>query len=224
MARGIDEAQLLARVDERIATRLTGLLDDLRRDLSERLTAEVHHQFDARLDAERNDLDRRFQEQLRGVDAQLQEQRRGLEEHLDHMARSQGSSHDQSSRVELQAVAEHLAKQMLPRLVKVEIEAERGQIMGLVEQYLRELGPRVEAGGNLNEERLASMHEAMASKAAEVARQEAQAAVKAALGQRHGTVQPLEPTRSGLTGVYLAALAAALAGIGAAAAVYVLVT
>jgi CheY-like chemotaxis protein len=198
---GIDEAQLLARLDERIATRLTGLLDDLRRDLSERLTAEVHRQIDSRLEAQRQELDRRLQGQLRGVDVHLDEQRRGLE---------------------LQALAQEVAQQMLPGLVKVEIEAERGQIMGLVEQYLRELTPRV--GTGMTEERLATLGAEMAGKAAEVARREARTAVETAVSRHEPKAHPPEQPRSSLTGVYLAALAAALTGVGAAATVYFLLS
>jgi CheY-like chemotaxis protein len=223
-ASGLDEAQILARLDERIATRLTGLLDDLRRDLSERLTAEVHRQIDSGLEAQRQELDRRLQDQIRGVDVHLQAQQRGLEQQLDHMAQSQGSSLAQSNRVELLALAEEVGKQMLPSLVKVEIEAERGQIMELVEQYLRQLAPRLDAGRGVTEERLATLNEAIAGKAAEVARREARTAVETAVSRLEPKTQPPGQPRLRLTGVYLAALAAALTGIGAAAAVYILLS
>ena len=219
-ASGIDEAQLLARLDERIATRLTGLLDDLRRDLSERLTAEIHRQIDSRLEAQRQELDRRLQDQLRGVDVHLDEQRRGLEQQFDHMARAQGSTLAQSNRAELQALTQEMGQQVLPSLVKVEIEAERGQIMGLVEQYLRELAPRV--GTGMTEERLATLGAEMAGKAAEVARREARTAVETAVSRREPQPPPTGQPRLSLTGVYLAALAAALTGVGAAATVYFL--
>jgi hypothetical protein len=111
---------------------------------------------------------------------------------------------------------------MLPGLVKVEIEAERGQIMGLVEQYLRELTPRV--GTGMTEERLATLGAEMAGKAAEVARREARTAVETAVSRHEPKAHPPEQPRSSLTGVYLAALAAALTGVGAAATVYFLLS
>ena len=221
----IDESQILARLDERIATRITSLLDDLRRDLSERLTAEIYRQVDARLETERHAFDRRLEEHRGTFDAHMEEQRRALEEHFESVSRSRESSGTQTGQVELHALAERLSKETLPSLVKVEIEAERGQIMDLVEQYLREFGPRLQEGRDRDAERLASMDDAIASKAAEVARREAQGAVEAALSRgRQPIDQPVHSPRSGMTGVYLGILAAALAGIGAAAAVYFLVS
>ncbi len=221
----IDEAQILARLDERIATRITSLLDDLRRDLSERLTAESHRLVDARMATERQAFDRRLDEHRGAVEAHIKDQRRGLEERIQSVNRSRDASASQTGQVELHALAERLSKETLPSLVKVEIEAERGQIMDLVEQYLREFGPRLQEGRDRGAERLAALDDAIASKAAEVARLEAQATVEAALRrhQQQGD-QLVRSPRSGMTGVYLGILAAALAGIGAAAAVYVLVS
>jgi len=220
---GIDESQILARIDERIATRITGLLDDLRRDLRERLTAEVQHLLDTGLHAERQALDRRFQEERRGADARLESERRALEERIDSASRSRETSAAATSQSEIHALAQRLSTEALPSLVKVEIEAERGQIMDLVEQYLREFGPRMEEGRERDAERRASMDGAIATKAAEVARLEAQAAVEAAMSRRQQEpAQAPHQPRPTMAGVYLAILAAALAGIGAAAAVYVL--
>ncbi len=221
----VDEAQILARLDERIATRITSLLDDLRRDLSERLTAEIYRQVDARLATERHAFDRRLEEHRGAFEDHIAGQRRALEERFESLSRSRESSATQTGQVELHALAERLSKETLPSLVKVEIEAERGQIMDLVEQYLREFGPRLQEGRDRDAERLASMDDAIASKAAEVARREAQGAVEAALSRgRQPIDQPVHSVHSGMAGVYLGILAAALAGIGAAAAVYVLVS
>ena len=222
---GSDEAQMLARLDERMATRITGLLDDLRRDLRERLTAEVQHLLDAGLHAERQELDRRLQEERRASDARLESERRALEERIDSASRSRETSAPGISQAEVHALAERLSAEALPSLVKVEIEAERGQIMDLVEQYLREFGPRIEEGRERDAERLASLDGAIATKAAEVARLEAQAAVEAALSRRQKEpAQAPQQAAPAMTGVYLAILAAALAGVGAAAAVYVLLS
>jgi CheY-like chemotaxis protein len=216
----IDEAQILARLDERNATRLTTLLDDLRRDLSERLTAEAQRQITTRLDTERQALERRLQEQRSAMEAHLEEQRRGLEEQLDSGRRSGESSPSPLGQEELKAQVEQLVKETLSSLVKVEVEAERGQIMGLVEEYLKDLGPRPQATGERDARHLASLEQAMTRKVTEIARFEAQTAVEGALSRHPQARQPGTQTRPALTGVYLAILAAALAGVGAAAAVF----
>lgn len=220
----IDETQILARLDERIASRITNLLDDLRRDLSERLTAEIHRQIDARLESERQALDHRLQEQRHGIDAHLGEQRHGLEEALAHRAREREDALAKANKAELQTLAERLSKEALPNLVKVEIEAERGQIMALVEQYLGELGPRVQADAAPDTKQLAIITQVVTNKAAEVARREAQGAVEASLKQHRPSADARPPSRPGLTGIYLSIAAAAIAGIGAAAVVYALLS
>lgn len=221
---GVDESQLLARMDERISARITALLDDLRRDLSERLTAEAHRELDARLDAERQALDRRLQEQRGGIEAHLDQHRRVLDEQLNGMSQFLESVRAQSGRAELRGLVEHLVRETLPGLVKVEVESERGQIMALVEQYLRDLGPRAREAGELSPQQLASMEQALAKKAGEVARFEAQTAVEMALSRKPQARETSAPARPNLTGVYLAILGAALAGVTAAAAVYVLLS
>lgn len=222
---GIDESQILARLDERIATRITGLLDELRRDLRERLTAEVQHLLDAGLHAERQELDRRLQEERRASDARLESERRALEERIDSASRSRETSAPGISQAEVHALAQRLSAEALPSLVKVEIEAERGQIMDLVEQYLREFGPRIQEVREKDAEKLASLDGAIATKAAEVARLEARAAVETALSRRQEQpAQAPQQAAPAMTGVYLAILAAALAGVGAAAAVYFLLS
>ena len=60
----------------------------------------------------------------------------------------------------------------------------------------------------------------MAGKAAEVARREARSAVETAVSRHEPQTHPTGQPRLSLTGVYLAALAAALTGVGAAATVY----
>jgi CheY-like chemotaxis protein len=221
----LDEVQILARLDERIATRITGLLDDLRRDLSERLTAEVRRLLDAGLQAERQALDRRLADERGALESRLEQERNGLQERIDYAGRAREAAAVEAARTELHSAAERLSKEALPGLVKVEIEAERGQIMNLVEQYLRELGPRPQEGRERDAESLASMDGAIAGRAAEVARLEAQAAVEAALSRRPPPPQQAMPqSRPTMPGVYLGILGAALAGIGAAATVYVLLT
>lgn len=221
----LDEAQILARLDERIATRITGLLDDLRRDLSERLTAEVQRMLDAGLQAERQALERRLENERGAIETRLAEERRGLEARIDSAGRDQEGAAIEAARTELHALGERLSREALPGLVKVEIEAERGQIMGLVEQYLRELGPRLQDVGKRDTERLVAADGAIASKAAEVARLEAQAAVEAALSRRPPSLPQGSPVpRPAMTGIYLGILGAALAGVGAAMAVYLLLS
>jgi CheY-like chemotaxis protein len=217
----LDEAQILARLDERIATRITGLLDDLRRDLSERLTAEVQRLLDAGLQTERQALDRRLADERGAFEARFAQERHGLEERIANAGRGQEAAVVEAARSELHTLGERLNREVLPGLVKVEIEAERGQIMELVEQYLRELGPRLQEPRERDTEWLGSMDGAIATKAAEVARLEAQAAVEAALSRRPPITQQASPDgRPAMTGIYLGILGAALVGIGAAAAVY----
>lgn len=221
----LDEAQILARLDERIATRITGLLDDLRRDLSERLTAEVQRMLDAGLQTERKALERHLANERGAIETRLAEERRGLEARIDSAGRVQEGAAIEAARTELHALGERLSREALPGLVKVEIEAERGQIMGLVEQYLRELGPRLQDVGKPDAERPGSMDGAIASKAAEVARLEARAAVEAALSRRPSSLPQGSPVpRPAMTGIYLGILGAALAGVGAAMAVYILLS
>jgi hypothetical protein len=69
------------------------------------------------------------------------------------------------------------------------------------------------------------MDGAIASKAAEVARLEARAAVEAALSRRPSSLPQGSPVpRPAMTGIYLGILGAALAGVGAAIAVYILLS
>jgi CheY-like chemotaxis protein len=221
----VDEPEILARLDERIATRITALLDDLRRDLSERLRAEVQRLLDSGLQGERQALDQRLAEQDRAFDGRLEAEHRALQAAIESADRTRDASASESIQAEIHALSERLSRDVLPSLVKVEIEAERGQIMELVAQYLREFGPRLREDGEREAQRLASLEEAVASKAAEIARREAQTAADAVLRQRRPQNEPAPPQpRPAMTGVYLAILAAALSGIGAAAAVYVLVS
>lgn len=225
-ATGIDESKLLARVDERISARITALLDDLRRDLSERLTAEAHHEIDSRLEPERLALERRLQDQQARIEAHLDQQRRVLKDRLEDMSKSREAALLESSRSALPGLVEDQVKVVLPGLVKVEIEGERGQIMALVEQYLRDLGPRAQepATRRLDPRELAVIDQSLAKKAAEVARFEAQTLIEAALNRNPEKREPLLQDRPSLTGVYLAVIGAALAGIGAAAAVYLILS
>lgn len=218
----VDEAQILIRLEERVAGRITGLLDDLRRDLSERLIAEIHRQIDTRLGTERQTLDERIQETRRGIDAHLAGQQRALEGQLDGSIQARMASLAQSNQAQLQTLTERLGTESLPRLVKVEIEAQRGQILGLVEHYLRTLAPPSQEVTRPDAEQRGASDEEIAIRAGEIARLEARSAVEAALSRRPPAPAPTPAPSKGLTGVYLAILAAALAGVGAAAAVYIL--
>ncbi|MGE5154762.1 MAG: response regulator [Bdellovibrio bacteriovorus] len=220
----VDEAEVMARLDERIATRITALLDDLRRDLSERLMAEVQRLLDSGLQGERQVLEQRLTAERGTLDDRLEEGHRGLEATIETAMRAHETAAAEAREAQIHALSERLSKEVLPSLVKVELEAERGQIMDLVAQYLRELGPQLRGDEQREAQRIASLEGAMASKAAEIARREAEAAAESVLSRQRPQVEPAPPPRPAMTGIYLAILAAAIAGIGAAAAVYILVS
>lgn len=221
---GIDESQILTRLEARVASRITSLIEDLRRDLNERLAAEAQRRIDTGLKAGQQGLEGRLLETRRGIETQLQEQWRSLEARVADSIQTRVAALGQASQNELRALSEHLDTESLPRLVKVEIEAERGQILALVERYLEELGPRPQKVTGPDTEERAKANEAISARSAEIARIEARAAVEAALSRRPPTHPPDQVPARGLTGIYLAILAAALAGIGAAAAVYILLS
>ncbi len=192
-------------VDERIESRLVGLIEPLLRDLeiglSERLLA-----------ASRQLIESRLAEVLEGLEARLAAEREaGVRAHAERIS------------AELRSVAAHLVQEVLPDLVRVEVEVERAQILSLVDQYLRESSARGTATGDRADERLARVDAAIAAKAKEVARREAtEAAEGAVLRAQRIADQTLCQVRTSLTFVYLGILGAALIGILAAAAGYLL--
>lgn len=193
------------RIDEHIESRVVGLIEPLLRDLeiglSERLLA-----------ASRQLIESRLAELLEGLEARLAAEREaGLRTHAGRIS------------AELRTVADHLVQEALPELVRVEVEVERAEILGLVDQYLRESTARGEATGDRAEARLAGLDAAIAAKAKEAARREAGEVAEGALGRAQRIAdQTLRQVRTSLTFVYLTVLGAVLIGILGAAAGYLL--
>jgi len=192
-------------VDERIETRLAGLIEPLLRDLelglAERLAAQSRQLIEAR----------------------LTELRAALEARL--VTECEGAIGTQAGRTsaELEAASARLVQETLPDLVRAEIEVERGQIMDLVDQYLREFSAAGAAAAGRPDERLAGLDGAITTKAKEVARREASDAAEGAVIRAQRIADTMtRQVRTSLTFVYLAVLAAALIGILAAAAGYYL--
>ena len=192
-------------IDERIESRVVGLIEPLLRDLeiglSERLLA-----------ASRQLIESRLAELLEGLEARLAAEREAGER-----------AHTGRLSAELRTVADHLVQKALPDLVRVEVEVERARVLGLVDPYLRESTAQGTATGDRAEERLAGLDAAIAAKAREVARREAsEVAEGAVVRARRIAEQTQQQVRASLTFVYLAILGAALIGILAAAAGYLL--
>jgi CheY-like chemotaxis protein len=198
-------AQVDARLDQRIETRVTALLTDLRRDLSERLMAEAGELVESR------------------VQARVQEMANEIESRLGAQIRSQESARPVNDETALKSAVDAFARETLPDLVKLEVESERGQIMDLVEQYLREFSPRSNEGERITQQ-LAASERASVDKALEATRRELGSALAGIRGASQPAEQMMERMRSGLRGVYIGIAAAALVGIGAAVAVYLALT
>lgn len=192
-------------VDERIETRLAGLIEPLLRDLelglAERLAAQSRQLIEARLTEARVVLEACLQTECQAAI---------------------GTQAGRTS-AELEAAAARLVQEHLPDLVRAEIEVERGQIMDLVDQYLREFSAAGTAAEGRPDERLAGLDGAITAKAKEVARREASDAAEGAVIRAQRIADTMtRQVRTSLTFVYLAVLAAALIGILAAAAGYYL--
>ena len=188
-----------ARLDQRIEARVTALLGDLRRDLSERLMAEARQLVESRVQGLSDEMGPRLAAALQ----------------------AQESSRPTLDDTDLQTAVDRFARDALPDLVKLEVESERGQLMDLVEQYLREFAPRSNEGERITQQ-LAASERAAVDKALEATRRE----VGTALADLRGSTQPsdqiTERMRSGLRGVYVGIAAAALVGVAAAVAVYLM--
>ena len=108
-------------------------------------------------------------------------------------------------------------------IVKVEIEAERSEILGLVEQYLKELSPQAQAT-DLGTERLAALDGAIASKAQNAAQRAAQDAIEAGIDRTNRIADAMvNRVRASMRLVYLAIAGAGLVGALSSAAVFFMV-
>jgi len=192
--------------------------------IESQITARLDRRLDQRVEASINavlgDLRRDLTERL------TSETRHLLDTRLDDERRTSGTSERVFDQSALDALTERLTRETLPDLVKIEIEAERGQIMDLVEQYLREFAPRQGEPRDQTEipaDRLASLKESITAKAQETARRESMQIAEAALERTSQIADSLtQQVRSSLTQVHLMVAASALVGIGAAVVVYLL--
>ncbi len=199
------ETRVDGRVDARIEVRLAALLpqtlDDLRRDLTERLLADARALVESRLAETRHQ-----------IEAKLADER---------IARD--SARSAKDLKELEGLATRLLEDTLPSIVKVEIEAERAEILGLVEQYLREMGAHGQAADQ-GPERLAALDGAIADKAEQAAQRAAQEAIEAGIDRTHRIADGMvEQVNARLRLIYSAIAGSALVGALSAAAVYFLV-
>lgn len=203
---GLAEAEVLRlieeRVDERLELRLAGLLapllEDLRRDLSERVLADTRVLIDSR----------------------LSETRHELESKLTDVRTAREAARSASDLKELEDLTARVVHTELPGMVKVEIEAERSEILGLVEQYLKELNPQAQATDQGNE-RLAALDGAIASKAQDAARRAAQDAIEAGIDRTNRIADAMvNQIRASMRLVYLAIAGAGLVGALSSAAVF----
>jgi len=198
------ELRIAGLVDERLEARLSNLiaplLADLNRGLRERLLAEA--------------------QQLIAV--QIAETRAAIEAPL-ATDREATRARFEAITGELESAAGRLVAQTLPDLVKVEIESERGAIMNLVDQYVREFSPTTPvAPGTAGHS--APLDDEMPARIQEIARREANATAIATLERCQQLSDGLEQRVRAAHGLlYLTILGAALLGVLAALLVYVIV-
>jgi hypothetical protein len=214
---GLLDSAMGERIDERIAARISKLLapmlDDLRRDLTERLGLETRRTLEEGLADSRDLIEARAAETRRAVDSQLAEARQ-----------AQSATKRTEEAAGLEAGISRMVNETLPHLVKIEIEAERGQIMDLVEQYLREFGPKPVAQAQASvpsDEHQAALEGALVAKASDIARRESREIAESSIDQVNQIADAMVArAKSGLSRVYLAIAGAAILGVAAAAAVY----
>jgi CheY-like chemotaxis protein len=206
---GLSEAEVLRligeRVDERIEMRLAGLLspllEDLRRDLSERVLADARALFEPRIAETRHQLEAKLAE--------------------DRIARD--SARSARDLKELEGLTARVVKNTLSDIVKVEIEAERSQVLGLVEQYLKELSPQAQAADH-GTERLAALDNAIASKAQDAAQRAARDAIETGIDRTNRIADAMtNQVRASMRLIYLAIAGAGLVGALSSLAVYFMV-
>jgi CheY-like chemotaxis protein len=198
------ERRIAGLVDERLEARLSNLiaplLADLNRDLRERLMAEA--------------------QQL--IAAQIAETRAAIEAPL-ATEREATWARFETITGELESTAGRLVAETLPDLVKIEIESERGAIMNLVDQYVREFSPPTPVGPG-TAGHAAPLDGELMARIQEIAKREANAAATATLERCREMSDGLEQrVRTGHGLLYLAILGAALLGVLAAFLVYVIV-
>ncbi|WP_295400654.1 response regulator [uncultured Thiocystis sp.] len=193
-------------------------------ELSEDAIAKL---VDARLEARLARLLTPMLEDLRRdlTESLLSEARHIVEDRFAAEQAARRTASPAPTMADFQAISTRLATETLPDLLKREIETERARIMASVEKQLRAFQP-LPASGNLPaHEQLHALEESVALKAATLARREAKEAVDAALMGAQQSTQALEQSLGSAIGrLYGLIAGAAILGIGAAAAVYFLLS
>lgn len=179
---------------------------------------------DARLEARLSKLLPPMLEELRRnlTDKLLGEARRLVDERL---ASDHGGGRSNASgptMADLQAISTRLATETLPDLLKRSLDSERAKIMDALERQLHEARPRAAAAGG-RDARADAHDDSIAQKAVSMARRESQETVEAALLGAQQSIQAVERHLHDAMGkIYGLIALAALAGMGAAAAVFFL--
>ena len=188
---------------------------DIARLIEERVESRINSLLSRTVEDLRHDLTENLSEDTRHLlDARLAEERA-----------SRDSAHTRDIESRLRAEVSRLVEETLPQLVGVEMEAERAQIRELMERYRNELETGVPSRSVDLKDRLADFEGTLSVKAREAARRESQQAVIAATERAQQVVdEARQSLSSGLTRVYLAILASTAIGVGAAAAVYALLS
>jgi len=218
---------LLPEMLERLQTQLesglaTGAAPAAAQGLSEEAIAKL---VDARLEARLSKLLPPMLEELRRnlTEKLLGEARHLVDERLAGQPAPSRSGSTGPTMADLQAISTRLATETLPDLLKRSLDAERVKIMDSIERHLRDARPRGAASGPGHDGRTDAHDESITLKAVSMARRESQETVEAALLGSQQAIQTLERNlHDAMKKIYGLITLAALLGIGAAAAVFVL--
>ncbi|MTW22550.1 response regulator [Allochromatium palmeri] len=161
-----------------------------------------------------DELRRELNETVLNESARLIEERQANE----HSARQ--SAAPQPTMADLQAISTRLATETLPDLIKRAIQTERTHIQDWVDKRLSE----TLAQAAVSEDHERSDADEIARKAVGMARRESKEVVDAALATAQQSIQSLEERLPAMGPVYGLIVLAALLGMGAAGAVYYLLS
>lgn len=248
------ETQLDARIEERFESRVGGLLtpmlDELRRELTERMSAETadmlskgiaelsHAQSAERPAVEADDIRAAAEEFIserlpKVVGAEIQSTvnqlvestlpdlvKGEIEAAIDHLVKR---TLPELVRAEIDEITDAIARQTLPELVKIEIEAERGQVMELVEQYLGELRPQLGQRPAIPDDLLEEIEKKITGRVQELAIRESQSGIETAIERAKAAAEEAAgKVKPALGGLYAAVAGAGAIGVAAAALVFFL--
>lgn len=193
-AAGISEDAIAKLVETRIDARLSRVLTPLLEEMRRDLTESV-----------------------------LAQAHRMIEERFAAEQQSKRTAPPTPTMADLQAISTRLATETLPDLLKRGIEAERVHLLESFEKHMRDQRPRGGAAGQ--DGRSEAGDDAAALKAVAAARRESKETVDAALAASQQAIQAVETSvAKAMNRLYGLIVGAALLGIGAAGAVYFLLT